>query len=131
MKRAVLLFLSCAAAALLFAAAAVAAQSPANGLKLAKTSKNVVFNHSAHKKADCKECHHTWDGAGAVKKCSDAGCHDSFDKADKSVKSYYLAMHKKDGKKPTCLSCHTDAAATMDKEAGGRLKGCAKSVCHP
>ena len=131
MKRAVFVFLSCATAAFLFAAAAMAAQSPADGLKLAKTSKNVVFNHSAHKKADCKECHHTWDGAGAVKKCSDAGCHDSLDKADKSVKSYYQAMHQKGGKQSTCLSCHTDVADKMDKEAGKKLKSCAKSVCHP
>lgn len=131
MKRVFSMMLACAAIVCFCAVAAMAAQAPADGLKMAKTSKNVVFNHSAHKASDCKECHHTWDGAGAIKKCSDAGCHDVFDKADKSVKSYYQAMHNKKAKLSTCVSCHTDAAAKLDKEAGKKLKSCAKSVCHP
>ena len=131
MSRVFFMFLPCAALACFCAAADVAAQAPADGLAMARTAKNVVFNHSAHKKADCKDCHHTWDGAGAIKKCSDAGCHDSLDKTDKSVKSYYQAMHNKKGKLSTCVSCHDAEAAKLDQEAGKKLKSCAKSVCHP
>ncbi|MEW5775058.1 MAG: cytochrome c3 family protein [Thermodesulfobacteriota bacterium] len=132
MKRVFSVFLTSAVVVCFFAVAALAAaKAPADGLKMAKTQKSVVFNHSTHKKVDCKDCHHEWDGAGAVKKCSDAGCHDVMDKADKSVKSYYQAMHNKKAKVSTCVSCHDAEAAKLDKEAGKKLKSCAKSVCHP
>ena len=131
MKWMVRAFLGCAAAVFLWAAAAGAASAPADGLALDRTSKAVVFNHSAHRTLDCKECHHAWDGAGAIQRCYDAGCHDAFDKADKSVKSYYLAVHNKKAKRSTCVSCHEAEAARLGKEAGGRLKGCTRSVCHP
>lgn len=108
-----------------------AADAPADGLKMAKTKNAVTFNHSTHASEDCKACHHKWDGAAAIKKCSDAGCHDNFDKKDKSVNSYYQAMHTRKAKETeSCLSCHK-AAAGKDKAKKKELTGCRKSACHP
>lgn len=107
-----------------------AADAPADGLKLANTKKNVTFNHSTHKGEDCKACHHTWDGSSAIKKCTDAGCHDSFDKKDKSEHGYYNAMHTKKGAHKSCVACHKDAAG-KDKDKKKLLTGCSKSACHP
>lgn len=106
-----------------------AADAPADGLKMAKTAKPVVFNHSTHKADDCKACHHTWDGAGAIQSCAAAGCHDVMDKKDKSVNSYYLAMHNKKAAHPTCVSCHADKAGD-DKDLKKKLTGCKGSACH-
>lgn len=111
-----------------------AADAPADGLKMEKSKKakkHVVFNHSTHQSEDCKVCHHTWDGAAAVKACSAAGCHDNFDKKDKSVHSYYQATHSRKAKKaPSCLSCHKKVAK-KDKSKKKMLTGCSKSACHP
>jgi len=107
-----------------------AADAPADGLKMANTGKPVTFNHSTHASVDCKACHHKWDGAGAVKKCSTAGCHDKFDKKDKSVNSYYQAIHnKKPQGTQSCLSCHKDAAGS-DKDKKKALTACKGSACH-
>lgn len=111
-----------------------AVDAPADGLKMEKTKKPVVFNHSTHKADDCKTCHHTWDGASEVKSCSAAGCHDNFDKKDKSVNSYYQATHSKKAKKaPSCVSCHKDYAKKnkLKKADKKKLTGCKKSACHP
>jgi len=127
-----LLVVSIACAVLLGVVGVVsAADAPADGLKMNKTAKTVVLNHSTHAKIDCVTCHHKWDGKGPIGGCSDAGCHDKMDKADKTANSYYQAMHNKKAAKPTCVSCHTEEAAKMDPEKGKAMKGCAKSVCHP
>ncbi len=120
------------AALVCFAALPVlnAADAPADGLSMAKTPKPVTFNHSTHTGDDCKVCHHTWDGAAPVKKCSEAGCHDNMDKKDKSVNSYYQAMHSKKAAKATCVSCHKKVAG-KDKAKKKQLTGCKKSACHP
>ncbi|NJB68209.1 hypothetical protein GGQ74_001882 [Desulfobaculum xiamenense] len=108
-----------------------AADAPADGLKMAKTAKAVVFNHGTHKDAKCQDCHHKWDGASAIKKCSDAGCHDNFDKKAKDASSYYQAMHAKKVKAAdSCISCHLKAAGS-DKDKKKQLTGCKKSACHP
>ncbi|MBG0778110.1 MAG: cytochrome c3 family protein [Desulfovibrionaceae bacterium] len=131
MKKTLFMSLICAAIVCAFGLATLyAADAPADGLKMEATKNPVVFNHSAHKKYDCKECHHTWDGAGAIQKCSDKGCHDNMDKKDKSVHAYYKAMHGK-GKLSTCVSCHKDVAKAMDKDAKKALTSCKKSKCHP
>lgn len=132
MKKFLSLGLVCAALVCFCALPAVnAADAPADGQAMSHTKKPVTFNHSTHKSADCKVCHHTWDGAAAVKKCSDAGCHDNFDKKDKSVHSYYLAMHTKKAKKTdSCVSCHKKTAG-KDKAMKKKLTGCKKSACHP
>lgn len=107
-----------------------AADAPADGLKMEKTDKPVVFNHSTHTSEDCKVCHHTWDGSAAIKKCSDAGCHDVMDRKDKSVNSYYQALHNRRAERPTCVSCHKDVAG-KDKEMRKKLTSCRGSACHP
>ncbi|WP_461209699.1 cytochrome c3 family protein [Desulfocurvus sp. DL9XJH121] len=131
MKRFLTMGLVCAALVCFCALPALnAADAPADGLKMANTKKPVTFNHSTHKGEDCKVCHHTWDGAAPIKKCSDAGCHDKFDKKDKSKNSYYQAIHSKKASKPTCVSCHKDVAGA-DKDKKKLLTGCNKSACHP
>lgn len=130
MKKFVSLGLMSAAVMCFVALPAVnAADAPADGLKMAKTEKPVVFNHSTHKANECKECHHTWDGAGAIGSCSEAGCHDVMDKKDKSVNSYYQAMHNKKAAHPTCVSCHADVAG-QDQEMKKKLTSCKGSACH-
>ncbi len=133
MKRLVM-FLFCVALCAAWSVAMAAPKAPAAASKLAYLpSKVVQMKHETHAKVDCKACHHEPDfgKTDAVKKCSDKGCHDSLDKADKTEKSLYQAFHKKGGKHASCLSCHTDEAGKMDKEKGKAMKGCNKSVCHP
>ena len=115
-----------------FALTAVAAPSvPADGLKMDKTKKPVVFNHSTHAKIDCVDCHHPVNGKESFASCSSAGCHDNLDSKDKSINSYYQAMHKAKGTQyDTCVSCHITTAGA-DKELKKTLAGCAKSACHP
>ena len=84
----------------------------------------VPFDHSAHAALGCEECHHT----GEMSNCSTAGCHDVFDKADKSASSYYFVMHG-DAARSTCMSCHKSADVDADRLKA--LKGCRNSVCHP
>ncbi len=130
MKKFLSMGLICAALVCFAALPALnAADAPADGLKLAATEKPVVFNHSTHKATDCKACHHKWDGAAPIQKCNNAGCHDVMDKKDKTVNSYYQAMHNKKAAKPTCLSCHVDAAG-KDKELKKKLTSCKGSACH-
>lgn len=118
-------------AAFVMPAFAAQPDAPADGIQMHKTSKTVVFNHSTHKDTKCVECHHPVDGKEDFRPCSTAGCHDNFDKKDKSVHSYYQAMHKaKEVKFQTCVSCHI-AKAGDDKEKKKELAGCAKSKCHP
>lgn len=116
-----------------FALTAIAAPAaPADGLKMEKTKKPVVFNHTTHASVACAECHHPVNGVEDYRKCSTAGCHDNFDPKDKkSINSYYQAMHKAKGAKfDTCVSCHVKVAGD-DKAKKKELAGCAKSKCHP
>ncbi len=114
-----------------FAIAAIAApQVPADGMKMAKTKKPVVFNHSTHADIKCVECHHPVNGKEDYRACSTAGCHDKLDQKDKSINAYYQVIHKAKGAKfETCISCHNKVAGT-DKDKKKELTGCAKSKCH-
>lgn len=103
---------------------------PADGLKMAKTKMEVTFNHSTHKEIKCADCHHPVDGKADFKPCASAGCHDVFDKKDKSEKSYYKVMHGKNLKYATCVSCHSDYVKTKP-EMKKELTGCKGSKCHP
>lgn len=75
----------------------------------------VKFKHETHKALTCKECHHTWDGNGDPKKCSE--CHTG--RKDGKKPNSKIALHKnckdchkalKKAKKPTgptsCKACH-------------------------
>lgn len=106
---------------------------PADGLKMELTKKSVTFDHSVHEKAgiDCSQCHHKVKGEEHYEKCSTAGCHDNLDQKDKSVNSYYQAMHKfKDNQHASCVSCHREKAGD-DKDKKKAMTACAKSSCHP
>lgn len=111
---------------------ALAAQPavPADGLKMDLVKKGVVFNHSSHKDIKCVECHHLVNDKEDFQKCAAAGCHDNLDRKDKSVHSYYRAIHGKKLQHKTCLSCHQEfAAAHPDQKK--ELTGCKQSKCHP
>lgn len=116
--------------ALAFALPLVAADAPADGLKMSATKNNVVFNHSTHKSAKCVDCHHLVDGKENTQKCSTAGCHSTADADKKNPGSYYNVMHGKKAKLSTCISCHVEAAGA-DKDKKKMLTGCKKSSCHP
>ncbi|MFV0423654.1 cytochrome c3 family protein [Oleidesulfovibrio sp.] len=114
-----------------FSLPVIAADAPADGLKMEQTKMPVIFNHSAHADYKCVDCHHLVDGKESFAKCSTAGCHDNFDKKDKSVHSYYKIMHdRKAADVPTCISCHNEVAG-KDKDKKKELTGCKKSKCHP
>lgn len=124
----------CAICALAFTAMgvsfAMAADAPAGPIKMEKTKNPVTFDHANHA-MDCKECHHKWDGAGAIVACSSAGCHDNFDKKDKSDHNYYKAMHGRGKTVTSCTSCHKAEGKKVDKARKKELTGCKKSKCHP
>ena len=131
MKKFIGVALAAAAIVCLTAFVAVAADAPAEGIKMnamgGKTP--VVFNHANHKAYDCKECHHKWDGSSAMQPCSAAGCHDVMDRKDKTSKSYFFIIHeRKKAKLSTCLSCHSEVATKENKK---EMTGCKKSACHP
>lgn len=105
---------------------------PADGLKLHKTKRTVVFNHSTHKKdITCVTCHHLVDGKENFASCAKAGCHDNVaDRTDTSKKGYHNVFHNIDLKAKTCNSCHLDFVTKHpDKEQA--MSGCAESKCHP
>ena len=105
--------------------------APEDGIEMNVLKKTVIFNHSTHKEADCVTCHHLVNDNESYAKCSAAECHDNFDPKDKSMNSFYQAMHKPKGSKfATCISCHTNVAGN-DKDKKKDLVGCAKSKCHP
>lgn len=88
----------------------------------------VLFPHSLHFSYSCKDCHHEWDGANAVKSCSTAGCHENLWAAmpgtlpldARRTKSLTGAYHQ------VCRSCHRREAA-MDMSTGP----IACDGCHP
>lgn len=128
------LFIALAAlAALAFAMPLIAADAPADGLKMAATKKPVIFNHSTHTSAKCVDCHHPVNGKESYAKCSAEGCHSAAKADKKKAGSYYKIVHnKKPGKSglSTCVSCHK-AVAGKDKAKKKALTGCKKSKCHP
>ena len=115
-----------------FALTAIAApKAPEDGMKMELTKKPVVCDHPTHSKIECAACHHPVNGEETYQPCATAGCHDVLGTKDKSVNSYYQAMHKAKGSKyGTCVSCHQETAGD-DKELKKALAGCAKSKCHP
>ena len=132
MRKLLLLGIFCLTAVLALPVLASQPEVPADGIKMNKGGKKeVIFNHSTHKKPACGECHHPVDGKEDYGACSKAGCHDKLDPKDKSVNSYHLVIHKKkDTKFQTCVSCHEKTAGD-DKDKKKELAGCAKSKCHP
>ena len=131
MKKSIIILALIAVAAFAVTAFAEQPQVPADGLKMEKTKNNVIFNHTSHKDIKCIECHHPVDGKENFQKCSDAGCHDILDQKDKSVNSYYQAMHKaKDNKHQSCISCHKEKAGD-DKDKKKEMLACKGSKCHP
>ena len=121
-------------AGILCAALAQAApDSPPDGLKMHKTKRTVVFNHSTHKKnMECTACHHPVQGKENFAKCSTAGCHDNVtDRTDTSKRGYHNVFHNVETTKmKTCNGCHLDVAA-KNPAREQELTGCAESKCHP
>ena len=96
--------------------------APAGDLKIVKAEgaekkPAVNYNHEKHNAVapDCKSCHHTWDGEGAVKKCSE--CHKA--KKDGKALGIKKALHK------ACKDCHKD-----QKKAGIKTGPTGCKDCH-
>ncbi len=94
-------------------------------------NKIVMFPHDKHAALDCKKCHHKWNEKDIIKPCGDSGCHDVFDKSDKSEKSFYNIVHGKgSADMQSCLACHRQEAGS-DKDKKKAMTGCKGSGCHP
>lgn len=132
MRKLLFLGILCLAAVIALPVLASQPEVPADGIKMNKGGKKeVIFNHSTHKEQACGECHHPVDGKEDYRACNTEGCHFILDAKDKSINSYYQAMHKKkDTKFGTCVSCHAKIAGD-DKDKKKALTACAKSKCHP
>ena len=126
-----LVICSIAVLSLAFAVFGLAAQPavPGDGLVMKRTGQPVTFNHSTHAKGECVTCHHEVGGAADYRACSTEGCHDVFDRKDKTVHSYYNVLHGKGLAHPTCISCHQQVAG-KDREMRRQLTGCKNSACH-
>ena len=95
--------------------------APTGDLKVAKAEgaekkAPVNYNHEKHMASapDCKSCHHTWDGEGALKKCSE--CHKA--KKDGKALGIKTALHK------ACKDCHKDLKKAGKKTGPTSCKGC-------
>ncbi len=90
----------------------------------------VKFNHELHMAEDCMLCHHTWDGASAVKSCSAKGCHDDM-KNRELANSYFRAFHDKHSKR-SCVGCHTEMNDEAKKKGEEQMKisPCSNNMCH-
>ena len=77
----------------------------------ANEKRHVTFPHAAHQQIDCVFCHHKPVGDKTFVSCAVQGCHDNFDRKDKSEHSYYQAIHKRDSEK-SCAGCHKKMAQT-------------------
>lgn len=122
----------------LVAAAAVAwagQQPPQKPLTLSYFPNKVVeFGHPPHTKTlelPCEKCHHK-KVDGEIVKCSASGCHDVFDRRDRSSASFYTMVHGRGTKQvQSCVGCHREAARGMDRDESRKLTSCKGSVCHP
>ena len=132
MKQCILSAFALLVLALALPASAAQPDVPPDGLKMSKTKQPVTFNHTTHQKdMKCGDCHHVVEGKENYGKCSNAGCHDSMDRKDKSAKGYYHVMHTKEGTKfATCASCHKQTAEKFP-DRKKELTACKQSKCHP
>ena len=129
MQRLIMTILAAIAATLIATMAWAAPEAPGD-LKLGppeglEAKKPLVdFSHTGHgaAKIDCATCHHTWDGAGEIKSCGTAGCHDQPGK--KGANAFYAAFHNKKAD-ASCLGCHK----TTNKRDGTKLPVSCKD-CH-
>jgi hypothetical protein len=72
----------------------------------------VNFPHSRHFGADCRTCHHKWDGNERIRNCTTAGCHDQktppetqatyLKYSGESIKYFKYAFHSQ------CVGCHKE-----------------------
>ncbi|WP_462324565.1 cytochrome c3 family protein [Desulfoplanes sp.] len=129
MKKSLLVSLFSLAMICMFAVPSVfAVDAPAGEMLIkapegAKTRKSPApFSHEKHAELDCTACHHTWDGNGPIKKCTDSGCHDSLSRdRDNKIKYYKEAYHE------SCYKgCHKDR-----KKAGETTGPTSCRDCHP
>ncbi len=102
---------------------------PPDGFVMQHTKQPVVFNHSTHSKGECVVCHHEVNGKADFQACATAGCHDVFDRKDKTEKSYYNVMHGKNLAHEGCVSCHAKVAGN-DPAKKKELTACKNSACH-
>lgn len=142
MKRAVLV-LGCLLG-LLCSASADAVEPPGEQTEMNWTRRPVPFSHQVHAEGlartregaeagqgYCALCHHPVKGETPYLTCASPDCHDNLNPKDKSVRSYYLATHKKQKETfHSCVSCHEEVAGD-DAAAMKRLAGCKQSACHP
>ncbi len=118
------------AAALTVPALAEQPAVPEGPIKMEYVKKVVTFDHKDHEEIPCGSCHHPVDGKETFEKCATAGCHDKLDQKDKSVNSFYRAMHDKKGKFQSCVACHTEEAKKNPAKKK-ELTSCNGSSCHP
>lgn len=79
---------------------------------VAKHRSPVAFPHSRHFGAECKTCHHKWEGNAKIRNCTTSGCHDQqtppatqteyLKYPDSSIKYFKYAFHSQ------CVGCHKD-----------------------
>jgi hypothetical protein len=107
------------------------ADIPPDDHLMQRTENPVVFPHTPHGRIDCAVCHHTVldDGSIDLRSCAVSGCHDNFDRRDRTSKSYYNILHGRNLEHPTCISCHIEVAGD-DRERRRELTACRNSVCH-
>ncbi len=122
-KSLIVSLVSAALVCLMAIPAAFAVDAPADMVMKAPggatmTKAPVAFSHKGHATVECKDCHHKWDGAGAIQPCSASGCHTDM-ASKKGDASFYAAFHSKDDK--SCVGCHK-------KDKKGPTK-CTE--CHP
>ncbi len=136
MRKVFLLAFLCAIAVCVSVGSVLAADAPSQPIELKYFPKlQVQFPHAPHAahNVECQKCHHKWDGQGEVKACGSAGCHDVYDKKDKTEKSLYNAIHGKSENPISCLSCHKMQVENKkgDKDFKKKMTGCKGSACHP
>jgi len=118
MKKALFLSLVCAAVMCVFMLPALHASDAPEDMVLSMpegqeaTQPPVDFSHVGHGDFECAECHHKWDGSGAVTPCSTEGCHSNY-ASKKGADSFYGAFHDRQSMH-SCLGCH--------KAEGGPIK---------
>ncbi len=76
----------------------------------------VKFAHEKHEALACKDCHHTWEGEGDPKKCSE--CHTGRKSGEKINNK--VALHK------SCKDCHKKMKKAGEKTGPSSCKACHK-----